>query len=377
MNRTKKTVCIVFGGASSEYEVSLRSATSVLLNINRDRYDVLMLGITREGQWLLYDGPVELIEKDKWQQTPCVRPAVLSPDRRHHGIIRLAGKRKGYRSSQIRQRLITGDEAPFEELTILPVDVVFPVLHGKNGEDGTIQGLLELAGIPYVGSNVLGSAACMDKEVTHVMLENAGVRKTKLLAFRKNQIADIRLLETKLSSELGYPMFVKPANAGSSVGVTKVKSADQLEAALKLAFAHDDKIVVEQAVSGQEIECAVMGNEEPVASAVVGEIAPTHEFYDYEGKYLDDSTDLYIPAHISDELAQKVRAIAVKAYYAMGCAGLARVDFFVRGDGEVILNEINTIPGFTSISMYAKLFAASGVSYSELITKLIGYALER
>jgi D-alanine-D-alanine ligase len=236
---------------------------------------------------------------------------------------------------------------------------------------------LELAGIPYVGCGVLASAACMDKEVTHHLLQSAGIRKTKLIGLRQSDTEDFQALEARLSSELGYPLFVKPANAGSSVGITKVKSSDTLAKALDDAFAHDDKIVVEQAVVGKEIECAVLGNRDPLAAEVVGEVAPAHDFYDYAGKYLDDSTALFIPATIASEIAQNVREIAVAAYKIMGCRGLARVDFFVRSDGEIILNEINTLPGFTSISMYPKLFEASGLSYSQLIDKLIAYALSQ
>ena len=373
----KTAVCVLFGGASSEYEVSLRSATAVLQNIDREAFAVYMLGITREGRWLFYDGPLTLIESDAWHTSAYARPAILSPDRGDKGILLLPRTGREPYSRQIRHKLISGSDHVPEEDGTIPIDVVFPVLHGKNGEDGTVQGLLELAGLAYVGSGVLGSAACMDKEITHIILQGAGIKKTKLLAVRPEQLKDLQALEAKLSSELGYPMFVKPANAGSSVGVTKVKAPDGLEAALALAFTHDSKAVVEQSVTGQEIECAVMGNEEPIAADVLGEVIPTHEFYDYAGKYLDDSTGQCIPAGISCDLAEEVRAVAVQAYRLMGCAGLSRVDFFVRGNGDVVLNEINTIPGFTSISMYAKMFVASGVPYSEIITRLIGYALAR
>jgi D-alanine-D-alanine ligase len=373
----KKQVCVLFGGVSSEYEVSLRSAASVLRHMDREAYDIHMLGITRDGRWLSYTGPIDLIESDGWHRSPYARRATLSPDRAHGGILLFPGKTAIPHSQRIRQRLMGGDEPQPDEGALLPVDVVFPVLHGKNGEDGTVQGLLELAGIPYVGCGVLASAACMDKEVTHHLLQSAGIPKTKLIGLRRDDVEDFRILETRLSSELGYPLFVKPANAGSSVGITKVKSPDMLEKALEDAFLHDDKLVVEQAVIGKEVECAVLGNRGPLAAEVVGEVAPAHDFYDYAGKYLDDSTALYIPATISPTIAQKVREIAVAAYKIMGCRGLARVDFFVRGDGEIILNEINTLPGFTSISMYPKLFEASGLSYSQLIDKLIAYALEK
>lgn len=348
------TVGILFGGVSSEYDVSLMSATSVLQNIDRTRYEVVSVGITKDGRWLRHRGPVEELVSGAWETAAGTAPCILSPDRSHKGFLELT------------------KSGPVP----VPVDVVFPVLHGKNGEDGTVQGLLALAGIPCVGCGVLGSAVCMDKAVSHTLLINAGVPKTKLVAVTRPDTRDFEGLERRLQSELGYPMFVKPANAGSSVGVTKAKNAVELRDGLSVAFAHDRKAVVEQLLTGREIECAVMGNGDPVASDVIGELEPSHEFYDYEGKYLDDSTALHIPARIEDEaVVQKVRETAVKAYKALGCAGLARVDFFVDGD-NVKLNEINTIPGFTNISMYSKLFIASGVPYPEIVTRLIEYALE-
>ncbi|MDR2931798.1 MAG: D-alanine--D-alanine ligase [Oscillospiraceae bacterium] len=368
-------VCVVFGGTSSEHEVSLRSATSVLENMDKNKYNIMMLGITKSGRWLCYTGPVDMIVSGAWQNSAYTRPAIISPDRHQRGLYLYASEGGMPTSDQLRRRIITG-ASPFEEARLLPVDVVFPVLHGKFGEDGTIQGLFELAGIPYVGSDVLSSAACMDKAFTQAVLEHAGIKKTKMIALRYYDVIHMDETRRRLELELGYPMFVKPANAGSSVGVTKVKGPEELEDAFKCAFRHDRKIVVEQMVKGQEVECAVMGNDDPIASDVVGEIAPTHEFYDYEGKYLDDSTELYIPAHIPHETARKVRETAVKAYAAMGCRGLARVDFFVKENGDVVLNEVNTLPGFTSISMYAKLFIASGVSYAEVVDRLIAYALE-
>ena len=345
-------ICVLFGGVSSEHEVSLLSAASVLGNIDRERCGVLTVGITKDGRWLFYEGSAENLPDGSWEQKGPCRPCVLSPDRSHKGLL-------------------------FTDGTTMAVDVVFPVLHGKNGEDGTVQGLLELAGIPYVGCRVLSSAVCMDKAVAHTLLAAAGVPKTKLVALRRADTAGFDALEQRLANELGYPMFIKPANAGSSVGVTRVKSKDGLKDALELAFRHDGKVVVEQAVIGQEVECSVMGNLEPAASPVCGEIRPRGEFYDYAGKYLDDSTDLLIPAQLDHEVLQRVREVAVKAYLALDCRGFARVDFFVRGNGEVVLNEINTIPGFTSISMFPKLFIAGGMSYPAIIDALIGYAMQQ
>jgi len=349
----RKTVCVLFGGVSGEHEVSLRSAAAVLRNLPRKLYDVVTVGITREGSWLLYTGDPEELVGD-WEVSGKVCPAVLSPDRGHCGLIVL--EEQGAR--------------------ILPVDVVFPVLHGENGEDGTVQGLLALAGIPCVGCGVLSSAVCMDKAVAHVVFQAAGIPKTKLIPLKAADLAALPALERRLSEELGYPMFVKPANAGSSLGVTKVKSPEDLEDALRLALSIDSKLVVEQAVIGQEVECAVMGNDEPVASEVLAEILPPDGVYDYASKYLNDEAGLYIPAHIPDSVAQEVRALAVRAYRAADCRGLARVDFFVKPDGQLVLNEINTLPGFTSISMFPKLFEASGVTFPQLVDRLIRYALD-
>jgi len=256
------------------------------------------------------------------------------------------------------------------------VDVVFGVLHGKNCEDGTIQGLLELAGIPYVGCGVLASALCMDKAVAHAALTGAGIKKTGLIPVLAREAKDFIGLEKRLAERLGYPMFVKPANAGSSVGVSRVADAGELHGALKLAFEHDDKAVVEQEVRGQEIECSVIGNTTPVVAEVVGEIAAPNGFYCYESKYQNDSAKLYIPARLDAETADRVREIAARAYEVTGCQGFARVDFFVRENGEILLSEINTIPGFTSISIFPKLFEAAGTPYNQLISTLVELAFE-
>ncbi|MBC8585766.1 D-alanine--D-alanine ligase family protein [Youxingia wuxianensis] len=350
---SKKTVAVLFGSISSEHEVSLLSATSVINHIPRDKYDVLMIGITKDGRWLYYTGDVSLIKDGSWETSGCTSPAILSPDRGTKGI------------AQVTQAGICH----------IPVDVVFPVLHGEHGEDGTIQGLFEMAGIPYVGCHVLSSAACMDKEVTHILLENAGIPMAPYAVFCLGDLKRFEEIEKHLAQKLGYPMFVKPANTGSSVGVSKAKDKADLLKAVKLGLQYDRKLIVESTIVGDEVECAVLGNEQPIASSVLGEIVPHHEFYDYEGKYLDDSTDLYIPARIPEETTQKIRETAVKAFQVMGCGGLARIDFFACKDGKIILNELNTIPGFTSISMYPKLFEASGISYPDLIDRLITLAL--
>ncbi len=349
----KQSIGIIFGGASSEYEVSLMSSTSVLNNIDTDRYDIYKIGITKKGQMFYYTGDVAKIISDEWLSSDCV-PCVISPDRTHHGFILLNGSNE-----------------------IIRLDAVFPVLHGKNGEDGTIQGLFTLAGIPYVGCNTLSSAACMDKGVTHTILDSAGVSTAKWLGILQHSYknnSDTFLKE--VADKLGFPCFVKPANAGSSVGITKAVDENTLIGAMELAFLHDKKVIVEEMLYGIEIECAVLGNEEPIAS-VLGEIEPCNDFYDYDAKYLANKTKTYIPARIDDRYTDEIRTTAIKAYKAMACEGLTRVDFFLTKDNRVMLNELNTIPGFTSISMYPQLFINSGVSYKELITRLIDLAIER
>ena len=256
-------------------------------------------------------------------------------------------------------------------------DIAFPVLHGLYGEDGTIQGLLQLAGIPYVGCDCASSAVCMDKTLTNTVADCAGIPQAKWIGVSEYEYSlDEDKILDKAEEYLGYPVFVKPANAGSSVGISKAKNLAELEEACEKAFAHDTKVVLEEGIIGVEVECAVMGNSEPVAS-VVGEVVPCNEFYDYDAKYLANESELHIPARLSDDMLKAVQEAAVRAYRALGCSGFTRVDFFVCADGSILLNEPNTIPGFTSISMYPKLFAASGVPYSELLDRLLQLATER
>ena len=352
----KKKVLVLFGGVSSEHDVSLNSACSVIKNIPADKYDVITMGITKDGRSFIYGGSPDMLPDSKWLEDKAnLEPAVISTDRSHHGIIRLAN----------------GAE-------IEKIDVVFPVLHGKNGEDGTMQGLLEIAGIPYVGCDTAASAICMDKAVTNAMADFYGIPQAKWTSFDKHSyLADKAALLANAADKLGFPIFVKPANAGSSVGISKAKNIAELEAACEKAFEHDKKLVLEEGVIGMEVEVAVLGNDEPIAS-VVGEVVPCNEFYDYDAKYLANESELHIPARLSEDKLKAVRNAAVNAYRALGCSGFTRVDFFVReSDGNIMLNEPNTIPGFTSISMYPKLFAASGVSYAELLDKLLQLAMER
>ena len=351
----KTKVLVLFGGVSSEYEVSLVSAKSVISNMPKDKYDVVMMGITRDGLFRLYKGSPDLLPGDKWlADAGNLEPAVISCDRGHHGIIHLP-------SGEIER-----------------IDVVFPVLHGKNGEDGTMQGLLEISGIPYVGCNTVSSAVCMDKAITNAMLDFNSVSQAKWTALNIYDYEENgRDLLEKAVGYLGFPIFVKPANAGSSVGISRACSFEELEEACRKAFEHDSKIVLEEEIRGAEVECAVMGNEKPVASTV-GEIVPCNDFYDYDAKYLANESELHIPARLSPEKIDEIRKNAIRVYRALGCSGMTRVDMFVRtSDGKVFLNEVNTIPGFTSISMYPKMFEASGVPYSELLDRLVCLALER
>ena len=351
-------VGVIFGGKSAEHEVSLNSAQNVMRALDKNKYEVVPIGISKEGQWLLRGDPLQALTGG---QTSL--PQLLE---------------SGY---QLVEDLSTGREViPGSHAASLPdVDVIFPVLHGPFGEDGTVQGLLELADIPYVGAGVLSSAVGMDKAAMKDLFRSHDLPIPKYLVFKRREWERTpdRVAEV-VAREIGYPCFVKPANMGSSVGVNKALRAAELAHGLHDAALYDRKILVEQAVpDAREIECSVLGNDDPVAS-LPGEVVPGHEFYDYEAKYLDDSSQLLIPAPIDPALTQRVRELSIEAFLALDCAGMARVDFLLaRATGELYLSEVNTIPGFTRISMYPKLWEASGVSYSELIDRLIQLALER
>ena len=350
-----KNLLVIFGGCSSEYSVSLRSAASVLRNLDSSKYNVITLGITKDGAWYLYNGDIDSIENDCWFNDEDTTPAILSPDKKDKSLI------------------VLNDMGAYEKIAI---DVIFPGLHGKNGEDGTIQGIFELAGIPYVGCGLLASGMCMDKAVTNTLADAAGIDGAKWAAFTETEYREGRVNLAAIEEKLGYPIFVKPANAGSSVGISKAHNHMELLSALDIAFQNDYKAVLEETLVGREIECAVMGNTQPVASCI-GEILPTAEFYDFDAKYIDNSTGLAIPADLPESVSEKVRAAAVNAYRTLGCEGLSRVDFFLCNDGRICLNEINTLPGFTSISMFPKLFGQVGIPYAELLDRLIEYAEER
>lgn len=351
-----KKALILFGGVSSEHDISLISAKSVIENTPKDKYDILTIGITKDGRWYLYTGNTENLPEDKWLcDESKLTPAVISPDRADHGIIVF-----GEKCEKIR------------------IDVVFPVLHGKNGEDGTVQGFLQLAGIPFVGCDMISSACCMDKVVTNTLLDEAGIAQAKWLGLKEHEYEENGEEFIKKAEEyLKYPIFVKPANAGSSVGVSKATDKASLKKAIDKAFKEDKKLVLEEGITGKEVECAVLGNDSPIVS-LVGEIEACNDFYDYEAKYINEASKLYIPARIDEKISDEIRSTAIRAYKSLGCSGLARVDFFVReSDNKVLLNEPNTIPGFTSISMYPKLFNKTGIKYSELIDKLFTLACDR
>ena len=350
----KLSVCVLFGGVSPEHEVSLRSAESVLNRLDKDKYHIFPVGITKDGDWILFGGKdYGMLPAGTWQNCEENRRAAISP-------VRGQGLLSFENDCVVRER----------------IDVVFPVMHGENCEDGAIQGLLQIAGIPYVGPHVAASAACMDKSITKLIADAAGVRQAAWQLVTRESFARSReSVLSAIEARFAYPVFVKPAGTGSSVGVAKAKDRAALETAVEAALKYDRKVLVEEFILGQEVEVAVLGNDNPFAS-VCGEIDAGAEFYDYDAKYVSDCARLYIPARLSEQTAEQVRELAVRVYTAMGCRGLSRVDFFVKDGGEVIFNEINTIPGFTSISMYPKLFEASGIAYSELLDDLIALALE-
>ncbi len=353
----KTKLLIIFGGASSEHEVSCMSAASVRRHLDETKYEIYQAGITKEGNWFLTDSPVSDIEDGSWIHNPKNRRAVLTADASIRGI------------------LILRENGTYETL---PIDVVFPVLHGKYGEDGTIQGLLDLARIPYVGAGTTSSAACMDKAITKLIVGRTGVEQadfylTDCHTFCADPEGTAKFAEVYFKGK--YPLFVKPANAGSSVGISKAKDFQGLLEGIRLAADEDSKILIEEMIVGREIEVAVLGNLEPKASPA-GEILSAGEFYDYESKYINTESKTQVLDDVSEEIQERLHQASLEVYKAMGCRGLARVDFFLEQTGRVVFNEVNTLPGFTSISMYPKLWEAAGLSYRELLDTLIGLAME-
>ena len=357
----KLRVGVIFGGQSGEHEVSLVSAQGIMNAMDKEKYEIIPIGITKKGRWLTSGEPMKLL-----QPAPSVPPASGDAERAEPETRELLVRS--------RRDLVPGTrEAGFPQ-----VDVVFPVLHGPYGEDGTVQGLLELADIPYVGAGVLGSALGMDKIAMKGVFKSHGLPVVEYVAFkRKDWERSPETVMELVEKELGYPCFIKPANLGSSVGISKVHQRGELAPALELAARYDRRMLAERAVNAREIEVSVLGNDEPIASAP-GEIIPCREFYDYIAKYIDDRSELIIPADLPSEMTRRIQELAIAAFMAVDCAGMARVDFLLDKDtGDLYICELNTIPGFTPISMYPKLWGASGISYSELIDRLIELALER
>ena len=353
MNKKRIRVGILFGGKSAEHEISLLSAKNVIDALDRDRYEPVLIGIDKSGRWVTSEPSKFLLNSGN--------PKLIALNKAESKGVALVPQSEG--------RLTGLDAAGLDE----NVDVVFPILHGPLGEDGAVQGLLKLANVPFVGAGVLGSAVGMDKDVMKRLLRDADLPVPKFLVFSRGEKPAFDVVV----KYLGMPMFVKPANLGSSVGISKAKDEAGFHKAVQDAFRYDRKIIVEESITGREIECAVLGNDEPKAS-IPGEIIPSHEFYSYEAKYIDaDGAKLEIPAKLDAATEKRVQEMAVKVFKTLNCEGMGRVDFFLKKDGSLYVNEINTIPGFTKISMYPKLWEASGIGYTELIGKLIELAIER
>ena len=349
-----KELCVVFGGRSPEHEISRKSVTSVLANLDKSKYNISLIGITKDGAWYLYTGDYANIENGEWENDAAnKKKAVISPDASDKALLVFDG-------GTVRK---------------VHIDVIFPVLHGEYGEDGCVQGLFELSGIPYVGMGVMASANSMDKTSSKIVFASADIPQANWVVVTASDDFDKKMDE--IENKLGYPCFVKPARTGSSVGVGKAHDRAELLSALKNAAKFDRKILVEENIDGQEVECAVLGNDD-VKATTVGEIIPTVEFYDFDAKYNDNSTKLRIPADVPTETIDEIRSYAIRAFKALDGSGLSRVDFFVkRSDGSVVLNEINSLPGFTSISMYPKLWGEAGIEYGRLLDKLIELAEKR
>lgn len=345
----KLKVAVFFGGCSPEYSVSLSSAAGVLLNLDREKYAPLMIGITQDGRWYHYTGSVENLLNDTWQNAHDCDPVVLSPDRKEKCLILL--ERDG--------------------LCHVPVDVAFPVLHGQNGEDGTLQGLIELAGIPLAGCGTLASALCMDKDRAHKLVSLAGVHVPHSMVLEKNASYDPA---AAFAEKTGYPLYVKPVKAGSSYGVTKVSESSRLSAAIDLAFQYDNQVIIEENIEGFEVGCAVLGNQELIVGEV-DEIELSNGFFDFTEKYTLKTSAIHVPARIAPEKAQEIKETAKCIYRALGCSGFARIDMFLTPEGKIVFNEANTIPGFTSHSRYPGMMKAAGYSFGEILTRIIELAM--
>lgn len=349
--KAKNKIAIIFGGKSTEYEVSLQSATAVLEHINAEKYEIIPIGITREGEWYHFTGAYLKITDNSWfRDGENLYPVVFSQNRATRGFLEWRGK----------------------EYAPLQVDLVFPVLHGKNGEDGTLQGMLELAGIPLVGCDMLSSALCMDKDRAHKLVSLAGIPAPKAVSFRAHEIGKAM---GEIAATLTYPLFVKPVRAGSSYGISKVYGQEELEDAVRLAFEHDTEVIVEENIDGFEVGCAVLGREELIVGRV-DEIELTGGFFDYTEKYTLKSSEIYMPARISEACEKQIQEKAKIIYRTLGCSGFARVDMFLCPSGEIVFNEVNTIPGFTTHSRYPNMMKGIGLSFGDMLDRLIGLYTE-
>lgn len=344
----QKNVLLLFGGCSPEHEISAASAATVVQHM--ESYNIIPVRITREGKWLLYDGKLDNFKNIDWEKFGT--PAILSPDRVNKGLLRIVG----------------------DKVKTLPVDVVFPLLHGENGEDGSIQGLCQLAGIPYVGCGVLASAVAMDKTFTKLVARSLNIPQAEYRVFTQDQLEDLDAVMKTIRYQIGYPCFIKPAVSGSSIGISRASNKTELKEALINAAQYSSKIIAERMVRGREIECGVLGVGMETEASVPGEIIPDGVFYDYEAKYVKEGSATTVPAELPPETAEQIRRMAVDIFKAIDGRGLARVDFFVEETGRVVFNEINTMPGFTAISMYPKMWNAAGLSLPELIDRLIEIA---
>lgn len=344
----KLNVAIFFGGCSSEYSVSLSSASAVIVNLNRERYEPVLIGITRKGHWFHYTGSVERIQNDSWENSGDCTPAALSPNRGERRLLLLKP----------------------ESVDYIAIDIALPILHGRNGEDGTLQGLLELAEIPIAGCGTLASALCMDKDRAHKLAGLAGIRVPKALVLEQNTIAAAEAF----AEETGYPLFVKPVRAGSSYGVTKVTAPGQLAPAVSLAFQYDNQVILEENIDGFEVGCAVLGAEK-LLTGEVDEIELSGGFFDFTEKYTLKTSAIHVPARIGASKAAEVKEAAKKIYRALGCSGFARVDMFLTPDGEIVFNEVNTIPGFTEHSRYPGMMKAAGYSFSDILNLILEQAV--
>lgn len=345
----KRTILVLFGGCSTEYDVSLQSASAVIRAINREEFHVLTMGITREGEWYLYEGEVEQIENNTWKEGTVSR-ACLQPDRSAHGIA--VWRENG--------------------IELCYIDVVFPVLHGKNGEDGTLQGLCQLAGIPCVGPDMMGSAICMDKDLAHRLVEDAGIKVPASVVLQKGESKD--QAAGKIAG-LKYPVFVKPVRAGSSFGITKVNSSLYLADAIEHAFEHDREVIIEENIEGFEVGCAIMGNKELIVGRV-DEIELADGFFDYTEKYTLKTSKIHMPARISEETEERIKETGMKIYRTLGLKDYSRVDMFLTPQGEIVFNEVNTIPGFTAHSRFPSMMKAKGYTFEQIVDRLIRLAMK-